>query len=430
LKSQSEYLFNLDNIPKWTEFGYNQRRKKSRIDLGPDRLNINPNLGAGVKQDATHSIDNMVSEGTVVISKGVFSFIPDDFQLGENGPKPLGTAKYPIRYIVWYGNDRTIVRFEEATYYHSLFPYICAQYLPDQQQDINESLADMCEKITDLITWKLNTHIASQRQSVLSKFVYDPAAIDSKFLGDTQVPFVPLKKNAALTGTGVDRYIKQFVTQDVTANVLRDVAGLKDLNESVTGITAQMQGHYSSGRRSATQDRVVAQGASSRGKTVIGCIWDSAFEPLGRQLIANNRQEMDRETFFRIIGKRTWPVNDTTGIPYTDDEVFTMFKSDAEGIATFESFFVFDGTLPSEKSFLAQSLQEILIALLQNPEFMQVLGYGPQQVRELFDQIYLLRGVTPARMPQTTQASAPSVLPSPQTGGNGSAAPVATPGRV
>jgi hypothetical protein len=155
----------------------------------------------------------------------------------------------------------------------------------------------------------------------------------------------------------------------------------------------------------------VAQGASARGKTTLSTIWDSAFEPLGKQLIANNRQEMDEETFFRILGKRQWPANPdippqvdpmsgaSVATPFTDDEMFAMFKADPITIATSEDFFVFDGTLPSEKAFLAQSMQEILVTILQNPEVASILGYGPEQVKELFEQVYLLRGVTPARLP-------------------------------
>ena len=51
---------------------------------------------------------------------------------------------------------------------------------------------------------------------------------------------------------------------------MKDVADLKELLEQITGNTAQMQGQYSQGRRSATQDRVVAQGASARGKCTVG----------------------------------------------------------------------------------------------------------------------------------------------------------------
>jgi hypothetical protein len=396
-------LFNLDVIPKITIDQYRERRKVSRIDLGADD-HKNPNLGSG---EDSGTGDGFVKSGPIVITKVVVDLVPNDFKVQDKEGE-LGTEKFPVRYLMWYANDKVIIRFEEAYYLHCQFPYICAQYLPDEHQNINEGLADICDQMTNLITWLINAHVTSQRNSVQSKWIVDPAGVDVKSL-ESESPYIFLKRNASQTG--IDRYIKQFETKDTTANVMQDVGSLKELLEIVTGLSSQMQGQYSQGRRSATQDRVVAQGASARGKTSLSTIWDAAFEPLGKQLIANNRQEMDKETFLRIMGKRQWPVNPDippqvdpmTGasVPtyFTDDEIFTMFKADPITIATSEDFFVFDGTLPSEKAFLAQSMQEILVTILQNPDVASILGYGPEQVKELFQQIYLLRGVTPARLP-------------------------------
>jgi hypothetical protein len=184
------------------------------------------------------------------------------------------------------------------------------------------------------------------------------------------------------------------------------------------GLSAQLQGQYSSGRRSATQDRVVAQGASSRGKTTLGAIWETAFEPLGKQLIINNRQEMEFETFDRIMGKRDWPLNPETQLPYTTDEIFTMFKASPQELVQNEDFFVYDGTTPSEKAFLAQSLQEIFTTILSNPQVAQILGIGPEFIKELFSQIYLLRVLLPATLPALTPPVAPAPAARPDNLGN------------
>jgi hypothetical protein len=434
LKAMGDVLFNLDKVPKMNEEEYKKRKENSRIDFGPVTRE-NPNLGASDRQG---DADNMVKSGPVAVTKIVCDITPENFKVGDSDEGAFGTEDFPVRYIVWYANDKTIVRFEEAYFLHGMFPYILGQFIPDQHRMTNQSLADVCEQITNLITWKINAHVQSQRNSVLSKWIVDPAGVDTKTITDSTSPFIYLKKNAGLTG--IDRYIKQFATVDTTQNVMKDVADLKELNEGVTGFSAQMQGQYSQGRRSATQDRVVAQGASARGKVSLGGIWDTAFEPLGKQLITNNRQEMDFETFKRIIGDRQWPANPNVPpqvipsadpamppqqipVPYTDEEIFSMFKSDPVSLATAEDFFVFDGTLPSEKAFLAQSLQEVLMQILSNPTILQVLGWGGEQVKELFNQVYLLRGVTPARLPAPapapTQQPPLSVVPSPPAATSG-----------
>lgn len=405
-----DYLFNLDKIPKFTPEGYRKFRERSRADLGPivSEPNKNPNLGEGTGDHAS-----TVNSGDVCVTKMVFDLIPKNFKNGET-PWFDGELDFPVRYIAWVANDKTVVRFEEAYYLHCQFPYVAAQYIPDQHELVNDGIAAVCDQLTSLVTWKINAHMASQRNSVNSKYIVDPAGIDVKNL-DSNNPYIYLKRNAS--STGVDRYIKQFKTEDTTQSTFVDIGQIEAIMEKTTGLSAQLQGQYSQGRRSATQDKVVAQGATARGKTTLSGIWDTAFEPLGKQLITNNRQEMEFDTFSRIMGKREWPDNPDIppqvdpltgqpgpGTPYTIEEVYALFKATPEDLVMAEDFFVYDGTLPSEKAFLAQSLQEIFTTILSNPIVAQTLGIGPEFVKELFNQIYLLRGVTPARLPALTPA--------------------------
>lgn len=386
-------LFNLDKIPKMTDKMYSNRRKVSRIDEMPTRLNPNEGTNSSTDLDG----DAMVKSGPLVVTKMVFDLKPSDFKVNE---VPLSDEDFVLRFVAWIGNDQTIIRFEEATYLHGQFPYISAQYIPDQHRTVNMGLAETCEQITGLITWLINAHVAAQKGVINGgKFLIDPAGIDIKAL-ESNSPYMFLKKNASQTG--VDRYIKQFITQDPTQNFLGDATGLKGLLGEVSGYNETMNGQYSAGRRSATQDRVVAQGGAARGKTTLSGIWDSMFEPLGKQLISNNRQMMEKDAFTRILGQGPFgPAEDSS------DQLFTLFQADPVTIATAEDFFVFDATIPSEKAFLAQSLQEIFMMMMQNPQVSAVLGYGPEQMKAMLNDIYNLRGVTPSRLPVPMAPQAP-----------------------
>jgi len=429
LRGMGDAYFNLDKIPKMQETEYKARKGTSRIDDMPV-------IRSPDTEDSWGEKGTMMQSGPVLRTEMDMEIIPKDFKYGEG--KTMGKEPFPIRFHCELANDKTIIRFEEAYYLHGKYPYFMGQYSPDQHQCVNESLAEVCEQLAGLNTYKWNAHITSLKNANESKYIVDPAIIDMKTL-ESRSPYIRMRKDGAFLG--VDKGIKQFTTVDITNNIVADSAGIKDLLESITGLSGQMQGQYSQGRRSATQDRVVAQGASARGKVGLAAQWDTAFECLGKQLIANNRQEMDFETFSRVMGKRTWPVNPNaappvdpmtgmpmvdpmTGMPvtvnYTSEEVFEMFKADPVSIAMSEDFFVFDGTNPSEKAFLAQSLQEIFMEIAANPQMAAVLGYGPEQLRELFNQIYILRGVTPPLLPSPTQAQPPpaqapnlSVLPDP-----------------
>ncbi len=414
LRSDQSALFNLDKIPKMLEKDYTERKKRSRID----QMEVMP--GGRASADSGDG-DAMVKDGSVVVTKICIDIIPKDFKV--NDKNVLGEEDFPIRYICWYANDKTIIRFEEAYYLHGMFPYIAAQFLPDQQQVVNEGLADVCDQIQNTITWLINWAVTQKRSSLDGKFLVDPAGVDVKTL-ESRSPYIFLKRDASQQG--VDRYIKQFQTADNTAGYMQDAAQLKELLEQCSGFSAFMQGQSSQGRRSATQDRAVAQGASARGKIILTGVWDSAFLALGRQLIANNRQEMDFETFARIVGQGPHgPAKDIT-----TEDLYGLFHADPLTIATAEDFFIFDATQPAEKGYLAQTMQELWTTIFTNPMIAQMLGYGPEQMRELLGQIYLLRGVAPANLPTPMPLPAPvppqNVMQMPGAEPNVGGAPSAT----
>lgn len=431
-------LFNTNKIVKFSDKELKERKSLSRIDDFPVRTN--PNLG-GMDLFTKPDKDTFVTSGGVTVTKLVVDITPANFDAGDKAEE-LGEEDFPVRYIIWYANDKTIIRFDEAYYLHGMFPYIMGQYIPDQHCMVTDGLADVCDQITDYITWLANTHKASQANSVESKWGIDPSGVDMASI-ESRSPYIKLKKSAA--NTDVRRYITQFQTVDTTANAPAEIAQFKELLENVTGYSGFMQGQSSSGRRSATQDKVVTQGAAARGKTTLSSVWDQAFQPLGRQFIANNRQDMDFETFSRILGK-SMPINPDVPpqmgvdpvtqqpmlvpVRYTPEELYALFHADPITIACSEDFFVFDGSLPSEKAFLAQSLQEIFMEMAANPAIAQVMGYGPAELQQLLENIYTLRGVpqsmlpapkTQPMQPATGVGVPPNVLPLPAPESNVSA---------
>lgn len=398
-------LFSTDKIKKLSVKDRDLRKGNTRADFSDFEVRTNPNMKSEASSEDKGAF---VKDGSVMITKVVMDLIPKDVK--DSDGKKLGDEDFPVRMILWYANDNTIIRFGEAYYLHCQFPYVCAQFMADQHKTVNESLADDCEQITSLITWLINAHVTSVRSTIDSKFIVDPSGIDMASL-ESRSPYIMLKKNMAQLG--IDRYIKQFQVQDVTGGFMQDAAQLTELLERLTGLSGNMMGQYNGGRRTATEARVVTQGASARAKTSLAAIWDSAFEPLARQFLANNRQEMEQDTFMRIVGKGPFANSPDSGMPMELMELFARFKADPMEIATGESFFTFDGTSPSEKSFLAQSLQEILLTMMQNPQIMQIMGYGPNDIRQLLEEIYILRGVTQSRLPAPKAMPQPGVVPMP-----------------
>jgi hypothetical protein len=316
--------------------------------------------------------DPSKSTDMVCVTEVQVRLIPSEFEMG-NGKK-LGDEEFPIMYVVWYANDHRVIKVEPAKYLHDQFTYDVAQISPDQHQQLNKSLSDQCEKLQEAYDWFINSRISSVRRTLENNMVVDPMGVDMNSV-ESRSPVIKLKQRVGQGG--IDRYIKQLTVQDVTASHVGDAQNLAEILQVVTGINDMALGQYSKGRRDATQSRAVTQGAASRPVSIGAILWEQALMPLAQKMVLNTRSYMDEEMFVTILGPDKAPL-------------FPQFKADPITLARSKDFFVFDGTLPSEKQFLAQSLQEVLMVIIQNPQFAQILGFDP---KAMLTEIYQLRGV-------------------------------------
>src|SRR4029077_1643222 len=95
-------------------------------------------------------------------------------------------------------------------------------------------------------------------------------------------------------------------------------------------------------------------------------------------MLSNLRQSLSLESFQGVIGQD----------PMIEQR-FQAFKGTPEEVIGEGDYFTFDSTLQSERSFVAQSLQELLIAVINNPQSAQMLDLDP---RSMMAEIQYLRG--------------------------------------
>jgi hypothetical protein len=107
-------------------------------------------------------------------------------------------------------------------------------------------------------------------------------------------------------------------------------------------------------------------------------IYRSGLETVGKQMVDNLRIGLDEETIVRVVGLQ----RAQKGAAFKK-----VTRADLEGAYDFE---IFDGTLPSEKQFTAQALQEVLGLIIANPEAAIALQIDP---RMLLLEVLELRGV-------------------------------------
>jgi hypothetical protein len=310
----------------------------------------------------------------VINTEGQFKLNPKKYGLGEED--------YDCDYIVVIANDNRIVRIERCEYVHGEFIYDIAQFLPDVHNKLNHALSDTIDSLQDVITWLVNARILSVRRGLETHAVVDPSVVDVAGMEGRQ-PIYFLRKGAPRVG--IDKFFMQLKYVDPTTRHFDDADVLMRIMQTVTGVNENSMGQYAPGRRSASENRAANAGAASRMMLHASIVWEDMFTPLGRKMLSNQRQGVTLDTFKRVIGDAP----PTPGIGSIED-LYSRFCPGLPALVGSEDFFVFDGTTASERTYIAQSLQELVIAIFSNPEVMPMLNFD---INKLIDEIQFYRGI-------------------------------------
>jgi hypothetical protein len=336
---------------------------KSKKPFQPD----DPNPDFDPSKDSGKSEDNFMVAVTTVQRR----LVPKDYGLSESDEEEL--------WVLEIANDKRIVRAERMEDANMRFTYFAGMLSSDLHARPCDSLSGVIDKLQETITWLMNSRIEAVKTNIEKQLVVHPQFIEVEDL-QTRSPYIRLKKSAPAVG-GVQNFIQQLRTSDPTVTHVQDAQELMRVMQTVSGVTENAMGNFASGRRSATEARNVAAGGASRLKLIATNIWEMALGPMGRVMLNNARQWMSEDMFFRIVGEES-------------DETLTAWdafhKENWWELVNNEDFFVFDATSQSEKAFLAQSLQELVVALIGNPEMLQATGLD---VVKMIERIQELRGV-------------------------------------
>lgn len=334
--------------------------------------------GAGVKADGQ-------TKKPVVITEVQRTIIPKQYMIDD---EPLGPEDYPIKYNIWLANDSRVVKCEPLGYAHNQFTYQLAPFIFDNNVLVSDSLSSTIDQLQSVISWFINSRITNVRKVIGDKMIVNPSMVN---MTDLQQRRPIIRLTAAASGD-IDRYIKQLQMVDVTNGHIADVKNLSDILKMVTGITDSLLGEVRPGKRSATENRNTTSGAAARLRTSAIVIFRFAIESMGRQMLSNLRDGLDMETYVRVMGMKA----------QSTPEFIKVDKATLQGHYDFE---VFDGTLPSERHYTAQALEELVTAFLQNPQSASMFGLDP---RKLLYEVLQLRGVhNPERFELPPQPNVP-----------------------
>jgi hypothetical protein len=341
------------------------------------------------------------SQNLVRITEIQIKIVPSQFELAD-GSK-LGTEDYPVMYLIWVANDVRIIRLEQMGYLHASFTYDLAEFDEDDHEFLNMSLVDVVQNLQNTSDWFMNSRVESVSRAIEDKLVVDPIGIEVESVKNRS-RIILMKKGASRQG--IDSFIKQLEVRDVTQGHLQDIGLLAQMVNSVSGVNENAQGQYHSGRRSATEARVVTQGATARLKYIAQLAWNSCMAPFGRKLLVNLRQGLPVEYIIKCAGSQ-YAAEDK-------QQALQLFKATPEDLISSHDFWVYDGTLSSEKGYTAQQLMEL---------FQQIIQLGPQGLinleispKLLLEKVYELLGIPNLRAfdiqkdPQTLQNAVAQIV--------------------
>lgn len=307
--------------------------------------------------------DRMVARTSVQ-----YRLVPSEHGLGDSDEEAI--------WVITYANDSRIIGLQPLNSPANEFQYDILQLLPDQHADLSDSLSKLIDPIQEVITWLINARVASVRRNIDGRLVVDQQHVDMSTL-NTNSPFILLKKSAPRMGTS--RFIEQLRTTDPTASHFNDSEALIRILYMVSGVNENSMGAFAPGRRSATENRTANAGASARMKLIGASCWYGGLASLGRKLLLSCRQDMSFTTFSKIVG------------PEKAEQFYDLFHpANPYELYSSEDFFTYDATIESERNYVAQSLQELFLGLVSNPE---VAASMQLDLPAMLNEIYALRGV-------------------------------------
>lgn len=289
----------------------------------------------------------------------------------------LGDQDYPVRWNFWILNDKRIVRAVRYGHAHRSFGYNVAQLMPDMHTKIGQSLADVIFPMTDLITWLFNSRMWSVKRAIDGRVIAHPSFLDSRSFADSASPVIWAKKSAPTVG--MEGAVKQLQFTDTTARHMDDANALRGWVQMVTGVSENSMAMATRGRRSATEMRTVNSASAGRMKMGASLVWETAYQPQGRKHLLNYRQGVSLETFKQVLGDGP------------DVEArFGVFRAEPNRLVQSEDFFMMNSTIESEKGMAAAALNELALAVIQNPEVAQMFDLDPNA---LIEESFELRGL-------------------------------------
>lgn len=326
------------NVEQAKKPGYTNPMDRS---MGSERNNM-PG-----QSDTTLTMGDSKTPAILNVHEFYFELIPRDFELS-------GSTR-PERWVFTIANEETVISAQPLGLLSNKWPFDVLEHEIGGYELFNRSLLEITRPMNEVMTWLFNSHFFNVRKTLNDQFLVDPSMIVMKDLEDPN-PGRLIRLKPAAYGKGVDQFVKQFNTVDVTRSHIGDSQMVAEMIQRVSGVTDNIMGMVNQGgRKTATEVRTSTSFGINRLKTTAE--WWSAcgFNPWAQKLVQLTQQMYDIERKYRIVGDQVqW-----------GEKFMNVSPADITG---FFDFTPVDGTLPVDRYAQANLWQQILGGIQKNPE--------------------------------------------------------------
>ncbi len=326
-----------------------------------------------------------------IITEVQFKLIPSVWTKTYN--VDFGNSKKEEKWIATIANDSKVIRLEPLGYLHNRFTYSMIEYSPDERNFINPGLSSTVHRLQETLTWLFNSRVANVMKFIKNRYLADTTKANVDDLANDR-EVIRVRESAM---GNIDNSVKQLQVSDATVGHLSDMGVVQRLIELATGINENASGQFSSGRRSAQEARNVQAGATSRLRMQGELAFDQGIKDLGQQIITNTRQSRSPKIWVKIQGSKL------SEAPFEE-----VILTDPDSMAGNFDFLSYNVTLPSDKSFQANTLKEVLTALLSSPELAAATGLSPKKILDLVAELIGIKDLPDLRQEDGEAGAAPT----------------------
>ena len=274
----------------------------------------------------------------------------------------LGASKFPEKWVFVVANDAVIIGSQPYDAQHGKFPFFALEPELNGYSFINRSPLDVVENLQAVMDWLINSHFYNVRKSLNDMFVVDPSRIEMADVLDPGAGAIWRLKPAAY-GTDPRLAVHQLDVRDVTIQNVGDMKMIHEIMQRVSGITDQIAGQQTGGRKTGQEIRSSATFGVNRLKTRAELYSAQGFVPLSSVMVQTTQQRYKQEQVFRIAGSTAAGQSPWVNV-------------NPEVIAGFYDYVPVDGTMPIDKLALSNTWKELFSFAAKVPEIAQRYDMG------------------------------------------------------